>query len=191
MENFNEEIWKNIPDCEGYQASNFGNIRSLDRVVFNKGTNKTYTIRGRELKTVKDKKGYVRVTISINGKLCTKTVHRMVWSAFYGTIPPDKEINHIDENPSNNSLLNLCLVSHKENINWGNWRTKQKVAHINRKDQSKQVLQFDLDGNLINKYKSVSDAARINNYKMKAIQSVCCGYKYRKTAYGYIWKYKI
>jgi len=28
-----DEIWKDITDIRGYQISNFGNIRSVDRVV--------------------------------------------------------------------------------------------------------------------------------------------------------------
>lgn len=56
---------------------------------------------------------------------------------------------------------------------------------------SKKVLQYDLEGNLIQEYSSLSLAAKsINKFSSGAIShisDVCKGK--RKTAYGYIWKY--
>jgi len=41
MEKLENEIWKDVPYYEGlYQVSNFGNVKSLDRVVFNSGSKK-------------------------------------------------------------------------------------------------------------------------------------------------------
>ena len=43
-------------------------------------------------------------------------VHRFIWEAFNGTIPADCEIDHIDNNRSNNRLDNLQLLTHAENM---------------------------------------------------------------------------
>ena len=43
-------------------------------------------------------------------------VHRVVWECFNGPIPENMDIDHIDSNPKNNSLNNLQLLTHKENL---------------------------------------------------------------------------
>lgn len=43
-------------------------------------------------------------------------VHRMVWEAFNGPIPENVDIDHIDGDQSNNSLNNLQILSHSENL---------------------------------------------------------------------------
>jgi hypothetical protein len=55
---------------------------------------------------------------------------------------------------------------------------------------SKLVEQYDLEGNLISTYKSVTEAASINNIIRSSISKVCRGVFNYKTAGGYIWKYK-
>ena len=49
----------------------------------------------------------------INKKLL---VHRVVWEAFNGPIPNGMDIDHIDGNPRNNSLKNLQVLSHTDNL---------------------------------------------------------------------------
>ena len=44
----------------------------------------------------------------------THRVHRVVWEAANGPIPPDHCIHHIDGNGLNNSLENLVLMSEVE-----------------------------------------------------------------------------
>lgn len=34
MENFKDEIWKDIPRYEGYQVSNYGRIRSYNKITY-------------------------------------------------------------------------------------------------------------------------------------------------------------
>lgn len=181
------EIWKDIPEYKGYQASNIGRVRSCDRIVFNKGTNKYYIIKGKVLKQTKNNNGYYLVTMSINGKVLTKSVHRLVWMAFNGVIPEGYEINHLDCNCANNVLSNLTLTTHKENINWGSWSSRQKRSHLNRKDQSKVVLQFSTEGELIKEWPSASEIQRQLGFKYQSI-SKCC-HNRQNTAYGYIWKF--
>jgi len=56
---------------------------------------------------------------------------------------------------------------------------------------SKAVVQYDLKGNYINSYKSMSEAAEAmtGNKKNNTKISLCCGGK-RITAYGFIWRKK-
>jgi len=56
------------------------------------------------------------------------------------------------------------------------------------KNSTIPVLQFDANMNLINEYSSIQSASKSLNKKSAAICE-CCKKK-RKTAYGFIWKYK-
>ena len=67
-----KEIWKGIPNCIGYEASNIGNVRSKDKRIWN---GKGYYIKhGRVLKQSTSKKGY-RVITHIQA-LPTQQVHQ-------------------------------------------------------------------------------------------------------------------
>lgn len=75
--------------------------------------------------------GYWKLAmIDDNGKKHHLRLHRVVWEAVNGKIPEGMEINHIDENKSNNSITNLSLVTPKENTNWGtrNERVAKKLS---------------------------------------------------------------
>ena len=62
-------------------------------------------------------KGYLRVTLQVNGRLASIQAHRLVWAWVNGrTIPPEAQINHIDLNKANNSPRNLELCTPDENI---------------------------------------------------------------------------
>ena len=53
---------------------------------------------------------------------------------------------------------------------------------------TKEVLQFDLNGNLISEYKSLKDASDITGTRITGI-SMCCSGKY-KYSNGFVWRYK-
>lgn len=77
-----------------------------------------FSDRGRNLRTLhgsKDKKGYIRVKIVINGKSVLKLVHRIIGETFLG-LTDEFQINHKDGNPSNNKLCNLEVCTPKENV---------------------------------------------------------------------------
>lgn len=61
-------------------------------------------------------KGYPQISLCKNGKYARRAVHRVVWEAFNGPIEGRLEINHKDLNRANNSLANLELVTHQQNI---------------------------------------------------------------------------
>lgn len=59
-----------------------------------------------------DDRGYR--TLSVNGK--NRSAHRVIWEHVNGDIPKGLEVDHIDGDPSNNSILNLRLVTHTQNM---------------------------------------------------------------------------
>lgn len=185
-----EEIWRDIPGYEGYyQASNLGRIRSLDRVVKHR-CGGTAVKKGKVLKLQKREQfNYVKYLVGLTkDKYEFRIVSRLVWSAFNGPIPDGMQVNHIDENPLNNNLDNLNIMSSKENCNWGTRNKRCAKNNTNHPGKSKTIVQFDLYGNFIREWESEKEIKRKLNYANSNISSCCCGH--RNTAYGYVWKYK-
>jgi predicted XRE-type DNA-binding protein len=113
-----QEIWKDIPEYENlYQVSNLGNIRSLDRKVFNNGNKSVCNVKGKVLKPSLDKNGYFYVGL-VKDKLKTNSlkVHRLVGFAFCENYEEGKEINHKDGIRHNNIAENLEWVNRSQNI---------------------------------------------------------------------------
>ena len=111
-----DEIWKDIKGFEGmYQISNLGRVRSLDRYVKNKTSNRNIK-RGKILKSW-ILHGYELVALSKNSKNHYKRVHRLLAEAF---IPKEDEkydiVNHKDGNKSNNKIENLEWCTQKQNV---------------------------------------------------------------------------
>lgn len=106
---------KPIPSLENYLADEYGNIYSRNW----KRTGET-----RKLKPTLKNKGYAVVTLRNNGKQLKARVHRLIWTAFHGDIPDGLEINHINEKRDDNRLENLELLTHRENLNYGNRKEK-------------------------------------------------------------------
>lgn len=89
-----EEIWKDIEGFEGkYQISNTNKVKSNH---FGKSI---------ILKPALNTGGYNSVSLSLNNKAKSVTLHRLIMTAFIAN--PDNKpcINHIDGNKLNNSLL--------------------------------------------------------------------------------------
>lgn len=105
------EEWRDIIDYEGfYQVSNYGRVRSLDRVI-----NKHF-YKGRILKQVSNGQ-YLYIKLSKNSIWSRFSVHRLVAIMFLGfDTSSGLEINHIDHNKLNNRLDNLEIVTHEENM---------------------------------------------------------------------------
>lgn len=173
------EIWKDIPGYEGrYQVSNLGRVKSLNY-------NKTGI---EQIMVVENIRGYLSLNLSRNGKVKHFRVHRLVWEAFNGPIPEDMQVNHINEDKSDNRLENLNLMTPKENTNWGTGRERMAKTQTNGV-LSKPVIQYDLDGNVVAKYPSAQEAHRQTGLLRSNISNCCRGVNYVKTVGGFIWKY--
>jgi len=109
------EVWKDIPEYEGlYQASNLGNIKSLDRI-----NSRGQKLKGKVLKASICSPIYLGVCLYKDNKKKTITVHKLVAYAFLNHKPCGYKlvVNHIDVNPKNNKLYNLELITQRKNAN--------------------------------------------------------------------------
>lgn len=121
------EVWKDIEGFEGlYQVSNLGRVKSLARK----------DIMGRPVKGVlmkqrKTRNGYLLVTLRRNGKRDDRLTHRLVAMAFL--INPDNlpQINHKNEEKTNNMVSNLEWCSSKYNANYGT-RNERIAKHVEK-----------------------------------------------------------
>ena len=108
------EEWRDIPGYEGlYQVSDFGQIKSLDRLVKN-GENSSHIKKGRIRKQAVTSTGYKMVNLSVNKKVKYFKVHRLVMAAFFGE--SQLTVNHKDGNPINNHISNLEYCTQAENL---------------------------------------------------------------------------
>lgn len=102
-----KEVFKDIPGYEGhYQVSNHGRIKSLK---WNKET-----IREPTHKRCAGAKTYLQICLSINSKMTTYTVHKLVMETFRPVLSYET-INHIDGNKDNNHISNLEYTSNIDN----------------------------------------------------------------------------
>lgn len=99
------EVWRDIQGYEGlYQASTFGNIRSLKK---NKIT---------ILKQHYDKNGYLKIVIQHNSKRVSYLVHRLVALTFIENTQNKPEVDHINTKKDDNRVSNLKWCTRKENL---------------------------------------------------------------------------
>ena len=126
------EEWRPVEGYEGlYEVSNTGRVRSLDRYV--KGKGESYRLRkGSILSLVKSNLGYLQVSLCCNGKYKTINVHRLVAQTFI--LNPDNlpEVNHKDEDKTNNSIENLEWCTAKYNMNFGTRQERYRNTMLER-----------------------------------------------------------
>ena len=72
------------------------------------------------------------------------SVSRFVYECFYGKIPKDKEVDHVDNNKVNNCIDNLQLLSRKENV---------------IKSNGKSVMSFNIETREEKTFRSIKEAS--------------------------------
>lgn len=110
------EVWKDIKGYEGlYQVSNLGRVRSLDLVRTEwDGTKKLY--KGKVLKGVTQKLGYIAFDLYKDGKRKNIRCHVLVAKSFLSDMSANLVVNHKDGNKANNNVNNLEWITFKENV---------------------------------------------------------------------------
>lgn len=161
-----------------YSVTDDGRVFSL---------NYMHTGNKKELKPQKGINGYNRMDLYIEGKRKKFMVHRLVALAFLPNLDNLPEVNHKDENKTNNNLENLEWCSIKYNNTYGTRLERCAEKQLNRKDKSRVVKQFTKDGVFIKEYPSMMEAERQTGFNHSAI--VHCVQGRTKSSYGYIWRY--
>ena len=112
-----QEILKDIDGYENkYKISSWGRLINCKTIM----------------KPMVATNGYLVACLWKNGKQNKYLIHRLVARAFLENPNKYKEINHIDENKTNNKVENLEWCSHKYNMNYGNTKSKISKANIGR-----------------------------------------------------------
>lgn len=160
----NEEIWKEIAGFEGlYAVSSKGRVKNLKS--------------GKVLKNLVNTHGYARVGLCNGNGTKRKMirVHRLVAQAFIPNPNGLPQVNHIDEDKTNNNVSNL------------EWCTASQNTRHSIYQRSCRINQLTLDGELVNTWDSSMQIKRETGFHQSYIIE-CCKGKY-KQAYGYRWEY--
>jgi DNA-binding CsgD family transcriptional regulator len=106
-----EEIWRPIAGYEGlYEISNFGRVKSLDRIDA-----RGRRWKGRIMANQTHKSGHQTLRLCKEAQYENYKVHHLVLNAFVGPRPEGTECCHNDGNPANNRLENLRWDTRRAN----------------------------------------------------------------------------
>lgn len=157
------EQWKPIVGYEGlYEISNLGRVKSLKYG------------KERILKPGTDRGGYLTVNIYIDGKRKMFRVHRLVAIAFIPNPEGFEQINHKDEDKTNNVTLNIEWCSAKYNSNFGTRNERMATSLTNHPALSKAVeaSRFSDFKEIELRFASTAEAGR-NGYDQRDVAACC------------------
>jgi len=178
------EVWKDIAISNGaYQISSLGRVKSVGR----KALNSARSVSERILKTRINKQGYECTSLQIDGKRKIIKIHREVAKAFLDNPCGYLEVNHKDENKTNNFVDNLEWCDRAYNANYG---TAIKRSVKNRyKNHFLEIDQYTTDGLFVKRWKCPAAIEKASQKTMKATNIIACCRGRFQTSYGYIWRY--
>ena len=157
------EEWKDIIDYEGlYQISNLGNVKSIR---FDKE---------KLLLPQINSKGYYFVVLCDKAKRKQIQIHQLVAMVFLNHTPCKMElvINHINFNKKDNTILNLEIVTNRENSNRKHLKSTSKYTGVSfEKDRKKWIAQIKINGKrvLLGRFLNEIDASNAYQSKLKEV----------------------
>jgi len=142
----------------------------------------------RVLSGTKKCNGYRTVGIKDrDGKKLVVTVHGLVANAFFG--PSNLFVDHINGQKDDNRYENLRYVTASQNV-----QHAHDTKLINQSRISHRVIQYDLAGNEIARFDSLTKAAIATNTNRQCITDCCSGKDKRgynrNSAKGFVWRFE-
>ena len=180
-----KEIWKDIKGYEGfYKVSTFGRFISCSRDYTN-SLGVTVHLNEKLLKPFKHNCGYLSVCLRKDNRSKKFLAHRIVAETFIPNPNGLAQINHKDENKTNNIVFNLEWCDAKYNLDYGTRRHREIIA------KGKEVECFSMDGNYIRTFNSLTEAAILTTKKKESVANIsACARGVFPSAYGYKWRFK-
>lgn len=150
----------------------------------------------KEVKYYKDHGGYMVTCIqrTFNGRQVKINIkqHRLIAQAFLPNPNNYPQVNHKDENKTNNAVSNLEWCDGKYNTNYGTGIERANKKKFNKGSKlmpERPVVQLDKDGNEVRRFLSVREATRETGIEHSCICRCCTGSRNAKTAGGFKWAY--
>lgn len=110
-----KEEWRDVSGHMGYyQISNLGRVRSLDRCIH--GRWGPQPLKGRVMKPFPSPAGYLGVALQKEGNKKYCVVARLVALAFIPNPDNLPEVDHINEEKTDNRAANLQWITQQENV---------------------------------------------------------------------------
>ncbi len=155
------EIWKNYEPMN-VQVSNMGRIKSPNcHIVYGSKTTQGYMTYGTP----------------------ARFVHVMVAKTFLPNPKKKPEVNHKDKIGTNNKSENLEWATRSEQM----IHSHKNNSNPDRYSTAKAVKQYDLEGNFIAEYRSISQASRGTGCSGSSISYVCS--EFLESTKGCVFKY--
>ena len=164
------EEYRAVKGYEGlYEVSNFGNIKSLERTNY-LGRKVKETI----LKPAIGTNGYRFVILFYDGLRSCKYIHQLIAMSFLNHVPNGNTIvvDHIDNNPLNNILDNLQLITNRENLSKDRKGTSKHIGVHWVKPRKKWKAAISINGKTkyLGLYANEIQASNAYQYELKKIQ---------------------
>ena len=160
------DFMRPIPEYDGVWVSRDGKIVITSYVCKHNKTKEPYNKWTLKKLTLHSFTGYIRCTLrDKDGGWKSLYVHRLVAHAFLVRLGHQTEVNHIDEDKTNNHVNNLEWSTHKENL---------KHSDVGRKWSGKGTRKPVIDNNGV-VYESIKDASRKLGFKSNAIGNQLAG----------------